>query len=85
MNILKFFQKNRSWGLGLLFLLGLSPDAVTQTRKFTSQFSHFQGYFNPGLAGYEVPPYVGLSVISGLGWKGRPRLFSSALKWILGK
>lgn len=40
--------------LGLLILLlGIGSAVQAQTRKYVSQFSHFQGYFNPALTGYE--------------------------------
>ena len=40
--------------LGLIILLlGIQGNLHAQTRKFVSQFSHFQGYFNPALTGYE--------------------------------
>ena len=75
MNTFSFFQKIRSWGLGLLFLLGLMPDASPQTRKFTSQFSHFQGYFNPGLAGYEGSTVRGFVRNQWAGMEGAPKTF----------
>jgi type IX secretion system PorP/SprF family membrane protein len=34
-------------------LLGLSLHSIGQSRKYVSNFSHFQSYFNPGLTGYE--------------------------------
>ncbi|PZV82155.1 type IX secretion system PorP/SprF family membrane protein [Algoriphagus aquaeductus] len=39
----------------LTFILGMfcSGNSYSQSRKFVSQFSHFQGYFNPALTGYE--------------------------------
>lgn len=40
--------------LVVLAVLSLTVlDTQAQTRKFVSQFSHFQGYFNPALTGYE--------------------------------
>ena len=37
----------------LLISLGLSTSLFAQSRKYISQFSHLQGYYNPGLTGYE--------------------------------
>lgn len=38
----------------LLAVLSLTVmESYSQTRKYVSQFSHFQGYFNPALTGYE--------------------------------
>ena len=34
------------WGL-------IGTDSLAQNRKFVSQFSEFQSYFNPALTGYE--------------------------------
>jgi type IX secretion system PorP/SprF family membrane protein len=39
--------------LSLLFFSLLSIPGQAQSRKYISQFSHFQSYFNPGLTGYE--------------------------------
>jgi len=38
----------------MLLLIGIGwGTAYPQSRKFVSQFSHFQSYYNPGLTGYE--------------------------------
>lgn len=37
----------------LLIVFGSSTSLFGQSRKYISQFSHFQSYFNPGLTGYE--------------------------------
>jgi type IX secretion system PorP/SprF family membrane protein len=50
-------------------------DASAQTRKFTSQFSHFQGYFNPGLAGYEGSTVRGFVRNQWAGMEGAPKTF----------
>lgn len=75
MNTFSLFQKNRVWALCLLFLLVSMPDAGAQTRKFTSQFSHFQGYFNPGLAGYEGSTVRGFVRNQWAGMEGAPKTF----------
>ncbi len=36
-----------------LLMFGMNFQAKSQTRKYVSNFSHFQSYFNPGLTGYE--------------------------------
>ncbi|MBD3627772.1 type IX secretion system membrane protein PorP/SprF [Cyclobacterium sp.] len=39
--------------LTFVFLLSQTLQLQAQSRKYISQFSHFQSYFNPGLTGYE--------------------------------
>jgi type IX secretion system PorP/SprF family membrane protein len=75
MKTLSIFLKNRSWGLGLLFLVVLNFEAMGQTRKFTSQFSHFQSYFNPGLTGYEGSTVRGFVRNQWAGMEGAPKTY----------
>lgn len=75
MKTFRFLQKNRIWGLGLLLLIGLVLDVTAQTRKFTSQFSHFQAYFNPGLAGYEGSTLRGFVRNQWSGMEGAPKTY----------
>ncbi|MCU0401400.1 MAG: type IX secretion system membrane protein PorP/SprF [Algoriphagus sp.] len=75
MKTYSYFQKIRIWGFSLLFVIALVNDACAQTRKFTSQFSHFQGYFNPGLAGYEGSTVRGFVRNQWAGMEGAPKTF----------
>lgn len=48
-------------------------DCNSQSRKYISQFSHFQSYFNPGLTGYEGTTFRGLVRNQWNGLEGAPR------------
>lgn len=62
--------------LGLfLFLVGVSHDLQAQSRKFMSQFSHFQGYFNPALTGYEGSMVRGFVRNQWGGIEGAPKTY----------
>ncbi|MGY6557857.1 MAG: PorP/SprF family type IX secretion system membrane protein [Nitritalea sp.] len=54
------------------FLLAVSPAAKGQSRKFISQFSHFQSYYNPALTGYEGSSIRGMVRNQWAGFDGAP-------------
>jgi len=59
----------------LLFALCCSLEAYGQSRKYISQFSHFQSYYNPGLTGYEGSALRGFVRNQWNGVEGAPRTF----------
>lgn len=60
--------------LGLFIaLFSFGSNLHAQTRKFVSQFSHFQGYFNPALTGYEGSVVRGFVRNQWGGIEGAPR------------
>lgn len=61
--------------LFLLFLLTVSTASYSQSRKFVSQFSHFQGYFNPALTGYEGSVVRGFVRNQWGGIEGAPKTY----------
>jgi type IX secretion system PorP/SprF family membrane protein len=58
----------------LLLTLLLSVGAFAQSRKYISQFSHLQGYFNPALTAYEGTMVKGLVRNQWAGWEGAPKM-----------
>jgi len=50
-------------------------DTFAQSRKYVSQFSHMQGYFNPALTGYEGSMVKGLVRNQWAGWEGAPNTY----------
>ena len=60
----------------LLLSLGilLSIASFAQSRKYMSQFSHMQGYFNPALTAYEGTMVKGLVRNQWAGWEGAPKM-----------
>lgn len=58
-----------------ILLLGLLTGVNAQTRKFISQFSHFQGYFNPALTGYEGSVVRGFVRNQWGGIEGAPKTY----------
>ena len=53
----------------LFLALLLSLGAFAQSRKYMSQFSHLQGYFNPALTAYEGSIVKGLVRNQWAGWE----------------
>ncbi|WP_111672868.1 PorP/SprF family type IX secretion system membrane protein [Algoriphagus litoralis] len=62
-------------GLVLIVLFSLGTNLQAQTRKFVSQFSHFQGYFNPALTGYEGSVVRGFVRNQWGGIEGAPKTY----------
>ena len=60
--------------LSTLTLL-LSLGATAQSRKYISQFSHLQGYYNPGLTAYEGSMVKGFVRNQWAGWEGAPKTY----------
>jgi type IX secretion system PorP/SprF family membrane protein len=52
-----------------------SHDTQAQSRKYISQFSHFQGYYNPGLTAYEGSIVKGFVRNQWAGWEGAPKTY----------
>ena len=55
--------------------LVLSLGARAQSRKYISQFSHLQGYYNPGLTAYEGSMVKGFVRNQWAGWEGAPKTY----------
>lgn len=58
-----------------LLMFGMNFQAKSQTRKYVSNFSHFQSYFNPGLTGYEGSAVRGFVRNQWSGIEGAPRSY----------
>ncbi|UJP65217.1 PorP/SprF family type IX secretion system membrane protein [Mongoliitalea daihaiensis] len=61
----------------IIFLLsiGLSTPLFAQSRKYISQFSHLQSYYNPALTGYEGSMIRGFVRNQWVGWEGAPMTY----------
>lgn len=59
----------------LITLLGFVGNLNAQSRKFVSQFSHFQSYFNPALTGYEGSMVRGFVRNQWGGIEGAPKTY----------
>ncbi|NHE59395.1 PorP/SprF family type IX secretion system membrane protein [Cyclobacterium plantarum] len=59
--------------IAILFLAAITAEG--QSRKYTSQFSHLQSYYNPGLTGYEGSTLRGLVRNQWAGWEGAPKTY----------
>jgi len=57
------------------FALLISLSASAQSRKYVSQFSHLQGYYNPGLTAYEGSMVKGFVRNQWAGWEGAPKTY----------
>ncbi|MCH7412011.1 type IX secretion system membrane protein PorP/SprF [Belliella sp. R4-6] len=51
-----------------------------QSRKYISQFSHLQSYFNPGLTGYEGSNFRGFVRNQWAGFEGAPKTYFASLE-----
>ncbi|ERM80229.1 hypothetical protein P872_14060 [Rhodonellum psychrophilum GCM71 = DSM 17998] len=71
---MKRIKKNIILGL-LVALFSHSGNLQAQSRKFISQFSHFQGYFNPALTGYEGSVVRGFVRNQWGGIEGAPKTY----------
>lgn len=61
-----------------LLILGAVTTVQGQSRKYISQFSHFQNYYNPGLTGYEGSVARGFVRNQWVGFEGAPKtMFAS--------
>ncbi|WP_304516825.1 PorP/SprF family type IX secretion system membrane protein [Cecembia rubra] len=56
-------------------LLLFSHLSLAQSRKFISQFSHFQSYYNPALSGYEGATVRGFVRNQWVGMDGAPKTY----------
>ena len=61
--------------LALFIFTGILTEASAQTRKYVSQFSLFQGYFNPALTGYEGSAVRGFVRNQWAGFEGAPKTY----------
>jgi type IX secretion system PorP/SprF family membrane protein len=69
----------------LVLTLGLSTSLFAQTRKYISQFSHLQGYFNPALTGYEGSMLRGFVRNQWAGWEGAPMTYFASAELDFGQ
>jgi type IX secretion system PorP/SprF family membrane protein len=53
----------------------LNTTTNAQSRKYISQFSHLQGYYNPGLTAYEGSMVKGFVRNQWAGWEGAPKTY----------
>ncbi|MCH7409470.1 PorP/SprF family type IX secretion system membrane protein [Belliella sp. DSM 111904] len=58
-----------------IVLLTMQSGLFAQSRKYFSQFSHLQGYYNPSLIGYEGSMLRGFVRNQWAGWEGAPKTF----------
>ncbi|KEO73932.1 PorP/SprF family type IX secretion system membrane protein [Anditalea andensis] len=63
----------------LLFVFAFTA-VQGQSRKYISQFSHFQNYYNPGLTGYEGSVARGFVRNQWVGFEGAPKTMFASLE-----
>lgn len=82
-------QKNRVMKKTIILFIGIAivttTDIVAQSRKYISQFSHLQGYYNPALTGYEGSIIRGLVRNQWLGWEDAPKTYFSSAELDFGQ
>lgn len=62
-----------------------TTDILAQSRKYISQFSHLQGYYNPGLTGYEGSMLRGFVRNQWAGWEGAPKTYFASAELDFGQ
>lgn len=68
-------MKRFSYIIATLLLTVVAFQATAQSRKYISNFSHFQSYFNPALTGYEGSTIRGFVRNQWSGVEGAPRTY----------
>lgn len=68
-------MKRFSYILTVLLIMGTAFHSMGQSRKYVSNFSHFQSYFNPGLTGYEGSAIRGFVRNQWSGIEGAPKTY----------
>lgn len=68
-------MKRFSYILTGLLTMGIAFHSMGQSRKYVSNFSHFQSYFNPSLTGYEGSAIRGFVRNQWSGIEGAPRTY----------
>lgn len=58
-----------------LLMMGMTINSMGQSRKYVSNFSHFQSYFNPSLTGYEGSTIRGFVRNQWSGIRGAPKTY----------
>ncbi|WP_209329940.1 PorP/SprF family type IX secretion system membrane protein [Lunatimonas salinarum] len=66
-------MKVRQILVGMVLCCGISVEAFGQSRKYISQFTQFQSYYNPGLTGYEGSALRGFVRNQWSGVEGAPK------------
>lgn len=59
----------------IILALLVTGQIHAQSRKYISQFSHMQSYYNPGLTGYEGSAIRGFVRNQWAGWEGAPKTY----------
>ena len=63
-----------------LLIFGTVSAVQGQSRKYISQFSHFQNYYNPGLTGYEGSVARGFVRNQWVGFEGAPKTMFASIE-----
>lgn len=63
----------------------MGNNAIGQSRKYISQFSHLQGYYNSALTGYEGSMLRGFVRNQWAGWEGAPKTYFASAELDFGQ
>ncbi len=82
-------QKSTNMKKSIIIFIGIvlvtTTDILAQSRKYISQFSHLQGYFNPALTGYEGSMLRGFVRNQWAGWEGAPMTYFASAELDFGQ
>lgn len=78
-------MKSKIFIINMLLIFGIGIQVMGQSRKYVSQFNHFQSYYNPGLTGYEGTALRGFVRNQWSGIEGAPKTFFLSLELDFGE
>ena len=71
--------------IGTFLVFCMVAETFAQSRKYVSQFNHFQSYYNPGLTGYEGSALRGFVRNQWSGVEGAPKTYFVSLELDFGE
>lgn len=78
-------MKRKNFIIGMFLICSVGSQVMGQSRKYISQFNHFQSYYNPGLTGYEGSALRGFVRNQWSGVEGAPKTFFLSLELDFGE
>jgi type IX secretion system PorP/SprF family membrane protein len=78
-------MKRKIFIISMFLICSLGSQVMGQSRKYVSQFNHFQSYYNPGLTGYEGSALRGFVRNQWSGIEGAPKTYFVSLELDFGE
>jgi type IX secretion system PorP/SprF family membrane protein len=78
-------MKRKIFIISMFLICTIGSQVMGQSRKYVSQFNHFQSYYNPGLTGYEGSALRGFVRNQWSGVEGAPKTYFLSLELDFGE